>query len=379
MGAGTGLEKEFRKGRGGKRVLKFIVFTTLFILMLISGFVASYKFVTDDLGNKDNEVTIDISPEQGIPVEIPMGSSTDKIAAILQEKGLVKYPAVFKLQSKLNGYDGMYKSGTHIVSYDLDYDKLMRVLASKPVSVRVTIPEGYTFNQIMDELTNKKLIDKAKFSDIAKNEKYDFEYLKGANRGQNLLEGYLFPDTYEFDMKAGENAIIKIMLKNFDDKFKPEYYKRLKDLNMTVDKVITLASIIEKEAKLPEDRKVIAGVFYNRLNGRYGAPRRLESCATMQYIYLTREAGNTPEDTKKRIARGVILDNDKKTNDPFNTYKFDGLPPGPICSPGKAAIEAALYPEDTSYIYFVAKGDGGTYFSKTLAEHNAAVAKYGIK
>jgi len=184
---------------------------------------------------------------------------------------------------------------------------------------------------------------------------------------ENKLEGYLFPDTYFFDPKAGERAIIEKFLDNFDAKFKPEFYERAKELNMTVDEVIILASIIERETALPEERPIVSSVFHNRLKSSDPNLKKLESCATVQYV-LYKTQGKMKE---------KLSDEDTKIDHPYNTYLYEGLPPGPICCPGLASIEAALYPdEESEYLYFVAKGDGSHEFSRTLAEHLEAVKKY---
>ncbi len=302
---------------------------------------------------------------------VPKGANTATIAGLLKEQGLIKNTNIFKLLSKFNGYDGLYQSGTHIVGKSLSYDEMMRVLTSKPASRQVTIPEGKTFLQIVDILYSKNIItDKEKFIETANTETFEYDFLKGLSPRDNKLEGYLFPDTYEFDLNVSDREIIITMLDNFKKKFKQEYIDRIKKLNgMTLDKIIILASIVEREAKEPKDRDIIAGVFYNRLASKDKALRKLQSCATIQYILLKLTGA-----VKERL-----LDADLQLNDPYNTYKIEGLPPGPISSPGEASIKAALYPEDTPYMYFVAKGDGSHQFSITYKEHQEAIKKYGLR
>jgi UPF0755 protein len=146
-----------------------------------------------------------------------------------------------------------------------------------------------------------------------------------------------------------------------------DYYARAKELNMTVDQIITLASIIEKEATLPEEKPIISSVFHNRLKSKDPSLKKLQTDATIQYIIYNKE-GKIKE---------YLTENDTKIDHPYNTYVYEGLPPGPICNPGLASIEAALYPEEgTGYYYFVARGDGSHQFSKTLSEHEAAKKKY---
>ena len=234
--------------------------------------------------------------------------------------------------------------------------------------LKVIIPEGYTFNQIADKLEKASLISKDKFASVASKEKFDYKFLKDIPNREKKLEGYLFPDTYIFDVKAGEKAIIDRMLARFDEIFKPEYYDKAKALGLSVDDVIILASLIEREAKEYEERRLISGVFYNRLKSKDPAHKKLQSCATIQYILLNRTGEVKPK----------LTEADTKIEDPYNTYLHEGLPPGPICCPGKESIEAALEPEATDYYYFVSKGDGTHEFSKTLSQHQAAVKKYGL-
>jgi len=320
----------------------------------------------------------EIPLERQILIEIPRGSGTEAVANLLYEKGIIKNIFVFRLFSKINGYDGTYRSGIHAIdkneSYNSlkGYDILMGILSERPLSnigVRVTIPEGYNYLQIVNLLSKENLINKEKFDNVTNSVKFDFQYLRDLKRRENKLEGYLFPDTYEFDPKSGESEkeIILKMLRRFDELFLPEYYKRAEELNMTIDEIITLASIVEREAKNPEERPIIAGVFYNRLNSQNSTLRKLQSCATIQYILYKKEGK----------MREIITIDDENIDDPYNTYMYEGLPPGPICNPGRDSIEAALYPEEHDYLYFVAKNDGtgGHYFSRTFSEHLGAQFK----
>ncbi|WP_050752945.1 endolytic transglycosylase MltG [Pseudobacteroides cellulosolvens] len=350
-----------------KFIIRFVIILSLICVFFTSA-AFSYNYV---LRNQDDSLDkpLPVIPEsKGIQFEVPRGATSAQITDKLAEEGIIKNTFMFKMISKINGFDGTYKSGTHILSKDLDYDSLMRILSSDPVTSKVLIPEGYTLNQITDKLYKDKLIDKAKFANVALNEKFDYKFLKGIPQREKRLEGYLFPDTYNFDVKSGEKAIIDRMLSRFDEVFKPEYYEKAKALGLTVHEVIILASIIEREAKEYEERRLISGVFYNRLKSKNPIHKKLQSCATIQYILLNKTGEVKPK----------LTDADTKINDPYNTYLHEGLPPGPICCPGKESIEAALEPETTDYYYFVSKGDGTHEFSTTLSQHQAAVKKYGL-
>lgn len=353
-----------------KALGRFLIFLFLVALTGVC-FMLSYNYVIKSQIEDSKDKEIIIAPNDEIRFVVPKGANTTSIASLLLEQGLIKNADIFKLLSKFNGYDGAYQSGTHIVSKHLSYDEMMRVLTSKPASHKVTIPEGKTFKQIVDILYSKNIIsNKESFIKTANEGTFDYEFLKGLPARANKLEGYLFPDTYEFDLNASDTEIISRMLDNFQLKFKPVYVERIKAIKgMTMDKIIILASIIEKEAKMADERYTISGVLYNRLNNKDKTLRRLQVDATIQYILL-----NKTGEYKDRL-----LFEDLEIDDPYNTYKNEGLPPGPICCPGEAAIKAALYPEETSYLYYVSIGDGYHKFSNTFKEHQAAVKKYGTK
>lgn len=355
------------KPRKKRKALYRIILFLFFVTLIFCSSIISYNYTVAQNDIEEAKIP-EISPDDRIAIEVPKGASTADICDLLEEKGVVNHPLIFKMMSKINGYDWSYKSGTHYVSKELDYDIIMRILSSDPVSKKVMIPEGYTFKQITDKLFKEKLVDKTKFTKAANEEKFDYKFLKGLPQRDFRLEGYLFPDTYVFDINAGEKAIINRMLSRFEEIYKPEYTEKAKKLGMTMDQIITLASIVEREAKEPDERRIIAGIFYNRLKSKNPQLKKLQSCATIQYIFLNRDG----------TVKEKITDEDTKINDPYNTYQIEGLPPGPICAPGKDSIEAALEPLDTDYYYFVAKGDGTHQFSRTLREHQAAANKYGV-
>lgn len=367
MNTETSSTKIKKKGFNVKSLLMyFMVFTLLFAI----SFIVSYSLVLKAESEAEKDADIVVDAANGIEITIPRGSSTSDIAEILKKNGIIKWPSIFKLQSKINGYDDTYMSGKHIVSKELSYDQLMRILSSNPVSINVTIREDYYLGQVLDTLSEKKLIDKNKFITSMNTEKFDYKFLSQIPKRENRLEGYLFPDTYFFDPNSTDWEIITKFLDNFDNKFKLDYYARAEELNMTVDQIITLASIIEKEATLSEEKPIISSVFHNRLKSKDPSLRKLKSDATIQYILYKRE-GKIKENLSYK---------DLEIDDPYNTYLHEGLPPGPICNPGLEAIEAALYPdEDSQYLYFVARGDGSHQFSKTLSEHEAARKKYSEK
>lgn len=359
----------------GLKRLAFVLASILVFLFIFSvGAIYSYKSTVES--SKDDVVKealkIPADSKGAVLVDIPMGSDTNDIAEILGGEGIINKPQIFKLVSKLNGYDGRYQAGTHVLTKGLELDTIMNILISKPESVKITIPEGLTYKQIVQTFVKKGLAIEDKFDSAMKYEKYDFDFVKqisSVNNRQFMLEGYLFPDTYEFAMNANEKTIISVMLQNFNNKLTKEHYKRAKELGMSMDEIITLASIVEREASSSNDRRLVSAVFHKRLQSKDQNLRKLQSCATIQYIFLNTE-GKVHE---KLTYEDTTIDN------PYNTYIHPGLPPGPICSPGMDSINAALYPdEDTDYMFFIAKGDGTTKFTKTYAEHLKAMKEYGL-
>lgn len=365
-------KKKKKKKRG--RILFWLLMLLMFTAIILISAAISYSYVMKNYMDTSSDKPVTVSESDGVEFVIERGSSTGEIVSNLYKQGLIKNETVFKLLSKINGYDGTYKSGTHIVSKSLSYDEMMRVLSSAPATRTVTIPEGKTFSQIVDILYDKKIIkDKAKFINTANTDTFDYDFLKDIPQRDNRLEGYLFPDTYEYDYNASDRDIIIKMLDNFDLKFKKEYRDKIASLpgGMTLDKVVTLASIIEREARSSDDRYLISGVLYNRLTSKDKTLRRLQVDATIQYILLKRTGAY----------KDRLLYTDLEIDDPYNTYLNEGLPPGPISCPGEAAIKAALNPADTQYLYYVAKGDESNShaFARTFKEHQANIAKYGVR
>lgn len=370
-----------KQNKNGKRLrsvqFKVALAVLLFFIATMCGYV-SYRYITDIVNRTSDQVDTDFGEWDQLEVSIPLGSGTDSIANILKEMGVIKNPRIFKLFSKINGYDGQYRSGIHIIGSNVDYDNLkgyddlMRILSDYPVSnptVSITIPEGYTYEQIADLMVENGITTREDFDAVAQEGEFDYDFVKNIPGGRTpRLEGYLFPETYIFDTKLGAEHIIGKMLAQFDYVFKDEYKLRAEELGMTTDEIIILASIIEREAMAAGDRALISGVFHNRLNSKDQSMHLLQSCATIQYIYMMEEG----------IYKAVITQNDLEIVSPYNTYRNKGLPPGPISCPGEASIIAALYPDtEDGYYFFVAKGDGTHAFSKTYEEHVANMYKYG--
>ncbi|MDK2866161.1 MAG: hypothetical protein PWP51_2226 [Clostridiales bacterium] len=299
---------------------------------------------------------VDPSDETQVVVTVPKGASTTSIATLLKEQSLIQNINAFKAKAKVLEADGKMQAGDYQLSKSMSAEAIIEKLVAGDVFVETetfTIPEGYEVRQIVDRLSEEGIADADVLKDVLANEPFDFAFLEGVDR-QYLLEGYLFPDTYTVKKGTSEKEIVHMMLARFDDVFKPAYYTRAEELNMTIDQVVTLASIIERETKKTEELPVVSSVFHNRIDQKM----LLQSCATIQYVLKERKERLTYDD--------LALES------PFNTYQHLGLTPAPIASPGEKAIEAALYPADTNYLYFVTTGlgDGSHYFNETLAGHN---------
>ena len=289
-------------------------------------------------------------------VQIPENASRGDVAKILKKNDVIEHTQLFKLFAFATKSKAEFPAGEYKLNSDMDYRALLRRLTSKKAAlntVMVTIPEGYEVSQIVALLDEKGVCDAAALEEAIANYDFDYEFLKGVPKGKkNRLEGYLFPDTYEFYKGDSAERVIKKFLDNFDLKFNSEMRARARELGYSTHEIITLASIVEREATA-SDRANIASVFHNRLNDdKYPY---LESCATVQYVLGERKR--------------VISIADTQIDNAYNTYKYKGLPPGPIANPGLDAIKATLYPNKTDYMFFALQEDGTHKFSKTYEEH----------
>ncbi len=329
-----------------------LVLGILFVIIVGSSALLSYLNKPLD---RDNSALVSVVVEQG--------ASTSDIANALKDAGVIRSARNFKICSKIWRFDGKYKAGVYSFSQSMTCSEISEIIVSGQETTNTfTIPEGYTINQIASTLAENGLVDKEKFIKATKDSSaYDgYDFLKDAQKGKNHLEGYLFPSTYQVATNADEKEIITTMLNQFDSVFTDEYKKRAKKLGYSENEIIIIASIIEKEAQVDEDRAKIASVIYNRLDDGMN----LQMCSTIQYILGE--------------AKEVLTIADTQIDSPYNTYQNSGLPKGPICSPGEASIKAALYPDDTDYLYFVVseKLDGSHNFSKSYSQFQKDSAAY---
>ena len=361
--------------------LRVLIVLVLLFAFAVAGVIFGYNYVISQEERFDalqeqidnGTLVIDKNTEGAVVLVVEMGDSTGDIADKLLEMGLINNTFVFSLMSKVNGFDGAYVAGTHYLIPGLSYDEIMYFLTLEPSQVTVTIPEGTTYVELKAILHDAGLnFDDAEFDECMNSPDLfvDYDFISSIEIDPDrdyILAGYLYPDTYKFDVNASPETIIRKFLNNMENKLYDEYYARAEQIGMSMDEVITLASIIQQESGKVSDMMYISAVFHNRLNSDDESMRFLGSSATINY--LVELQGGTPS----------LLHTEAETSidSPYNTYTNPGLPPGPICMPGLDAISAALYPEpNCGYMYFCATGDGGTAFAVTLAEHEENVATY---
>lgn len=333
---------------GKRKVVKNAArFTFTILILLTIAVFGVYGYYNSNLeaASKDGKET---------EIVIPRGTSVKGIGAILEKQGIIKNANVFYLYGKLSDKGEKVQAGSYVLSSSMTVPEIMDKLAAgkaKMDTARFTIPEGFEFREIADKLSEQGLADKEELYKAVNAASYKYDFIKDIPERENRLEGYLFPDTYEIYKNATEEEIIDKMLSRFNSVLTEEYRQRAKELNMSIDDVIILASVIEREAKLDSERKTVSAVFHNRLDKKM----KLQSCATVQYILKERKP--------------VLTYKDLEIDSPYNTYMYEGLPDGPIASPGAKSIEAALYPDNVDYLYFVAKDDGSHVFTRTYQEH----------
>lgn len=288
-------------------------------------------------------------------VVIPEGATFQQVAGLLEREQLIRSRSVFVMLGKAQEVDRKIQPGEYELHAAMPpADILAKLLAGRVLLHAVTIPEGYTFTQIADVLAEQGITNRADFLKLAS----DTAFIKTLGISGETAEGYLFPDTYRFARATSAKDVIRTMVDQLARIMTEEWKTRAKEMNLTMHQVLTLASVIEKETGSGDERPQIASVFHNRLKKRIP----LQSDPTVIYG-LPNFDGN-------------LHKKDLSHPSPYNTYRWAGLPPGPIASPGADAIRAALYPSTSTYLYFVSRNDGTHHFSATLTEHNRAVEKY---
>lgn len=305
-------------------------------------------------------------------ISIPELATLDDVAEILYENGLISYSKIFKMYAGFIGDNGEYVAGDYTLSTTLSYRQLLTSFKPSKAAeiISITIPEGYTTDEIIDLFVENGIGTKEGFVDVINNydwsENYNYWFVNELEENgysddrYYRLDGYLYPDTYYFYSNSSEVAAIAKLLDNFSVKFMDTYREYAKSIGFTTDEIVIIASMIESEAKYLAEFPLVSSVFHNRLRKSQFYPF-LDSDATIMYAIM--------HDTGERPEKLTSTDYDS----PYNTYTNIGLPPGPISNPGYNAITYALYPRNTDYYYFVANNDGYSVFSRTYAEHLAAI------
>ncbi len=374
-----GKKKPTRAQRRRRQIWRTVRPAVVLLVSAVAVFFVARFTVNYVLSNFINPV--DINDATPIEVVIPKSSSASTIARILynargeDEEGLIPNTAVFKVYVDFVGKANKMQAGTYILSRNMTLKQIVDIICegNPPKStVKFTIPEGYTIADIARVLIEKGLIENEKelFDVCVSGASFEtFAFISNiAENGGNrrfVLEGYLFPDTYEAFVDSSVDSIIIRMLNRFNEIYSDEYAARAGELGMTMDQVITLASLIEREAQVDSDFAKVSAVFHNRLK----SDMPLQSCASLSYVL--------------NVKKYTFTESELATESPYNTYLNRGLPVGPISNPGKAAIEAALYPNEEflseQYLYFCngnLKESAELVFAKTYEEHQANVMQY---
>ena len=306
------------------------------------------------------EETVEKVDEEGnVTTSVTTYADIDEVARILKEEGLIQYEFLFRFYCTISNASGKIAAGTYELSTDYDYRALVKKMnqySGAAVTVEVMFPEGYTMEQIFEKLEENKVASKEALMETAKNFSYNYSFLDADALGQaTRLEGYLFPDTYQFFAYMEPSSAIAKFLDNYKRRVTDEMIARAQELGYTMDEIIIIASMIEKEAANDLERKDIASVIYNRL--KTDMPLQLDATV----LYAT--------------GKSEVEPGDLEYDSPYNTYAYKGLPAGPICNPGLASIKAALYPNSTKYYYYALDTATGTHrFFTNYSDHAAFVA-----
>lgn len=353
--------KRKKKKRSHTKFYMGLILAT--IIVIISAFLAIQiiKVGKEVLGIGKSDTAVDIN--------IPVGSTTVDIANILVENDLISEPLVFRVLSKLRGADAAYKEGVHTLAPSMSYDTMIIELKKETPrdEVEVTFPEGYTLQQCAELLESSEVCSADDFIYAFNSASFGFDFeAEVTNNSLKFykMEGFLFPDTYRFFKESDPQIVAKKIYANFDAKIDNYMLGRMKDLNMTLEETIILASIVQAEAPVSYEMKNVASVFYNRMHNTDIYPL-LQSDPTTKYVNQTIKPNIEVPDENMFIA--------------YDTYKAAGLPPGAIGNPGLDAIEAVLSPNDTDYFYFCSNLSTREFFyAVTLSEHERNLVKAGL-
>lgn len=350
---------------GKKRICYHTIFGILLLLIGISGsytaFIKGYNYtlsIMEDTTTRKNNPNI-----REFDLVITPNSNARTVSSELLSNNFITKQKLFLIEAKLKHFDSKIIPGTYAISSNMSSSDIINFLTQTTKveeTIKFTIPEGFTVAQIAERLEKENIVTKDDFLKAANTRKYDYKFLKDIPKDTKYpLEGYLFPDTYEVRKGISPEEIIVMMLNRFEYVIN-QYSTYIHNSSYSLHDIVTIASIIQQEAKLTEERPIISGVIYNRLN----AKMKLQMCSTIQYVLEKRKTN--------------LSFSDLEIDSPYNTYKYDNLPVGPISCPGEESLSAALQPESHSYLYFVLKNSntGAHIFSTTSEEHANNKIKY---
>ncbi|HPN54516.1 MAG TPA: endolytic transglycosylase MltG [Candidatus Moranbacteria bacterium] len=328
------------------------------LFLLIGGFFYVYYQIYFSQGEYRENKTF----------EIVKGDGSTKIGNNLEKENLISNDFYFFLYVWKQKSSGKFLPGKYEISGNLTIPEIVKFLTDQenmlPGYITITFPEGWTAKQMSERLSSKGF-DGENFLKLVNNPPQEIVSLfpvLNKKPAKATLEGYLFPDTYKFAKEATPEGILKKILNNTEIKITDGMRTEIENQKKSVFEILTMASLLEKEVKTPEDFKIVSGIFWKRI----AIGQALQSCATLAYILGVNKSQYSYADTQ--------------IESPYNTYKYKGLPPGPVSNPGIETIQAALYPEKTDYLYFLTdpQDPKNTVYSKTLEEHNRNKAKYGL-
>ena len=334
----------------------FLVLATIGLCVFLAFFIIS---TANDLFGLNQE-------DRTIEITVPKGADNGDVAQLLKEAGIVENSFVFRVYAGLKTKERPFLPGTYVFNSNLGYDEIIVALKSgdyEKIEKRITFIEGWTLMDIAKKLEEEEVCDADELIAYLQTADYDYEFFNAIPDEPlryHRLEGYLFPDTYEFYVGESVQDVSRKFLRNFNNKMTEEVRGQMLEVNLSVDEAVILASIIQKEAAAAEDMALVSSVFHNRMALSQTYPR-LQSDVTILYV---------ESDIKPYLDTA-----DQEMYDAYNTYVREALPVGAICNPGMDAIEAALNPAESEFYYFVTDKDGKFYYAATAEEHYRNVAK----
>lgn len=342
--------------KNSKPLIVIAIVLVIGLAIMIYGY-SQYKIYQKEYQGTESTVGEDVA------VVVPEGATTKQIGNILKDAGLVKFPSAFVKRVKESEYRGKLQPGTFILNTGMNTWEMIEIMGyvapAKQVMCTLTIPEGFSIEQIAERVEAQDICSKDDFLKAVEEDTYEYDFLADIPTGEDVkyrLQGFLFPATYDIYDDTTAHDIVDMMLKKFDDVYSGAYEAQAQSMGYNAYQLVTRASVVEREAKLDEERPIIAGVINNRL--RDGM--MLQMCPTVLYPI-----------TNGLYDKSEVTYDDLEVDSLYNTYKNLGLPVGPICNPGAASLNAVLYPEEHNYLYYHVDDEtiGNHIFTETYEEH----------